>query len=115
MYLILKVFLKETLGRGSGTAEGLSVCICVRWSRGTERLRVFPLSLRSRSEQHRRASSSGARSEEYLNTDDGSLMHISCSKAHTVITKTTNWTFTPTLIDLDKINLYYFQSLFCQP
>lgn len=46
---------------------------------------------------------------------DGSLMHISCCKAHTVITKQINWIFTWTLINLDKIYLYYFQSLFCHP
>ncbi len=40
-------------------------------------------------------------------------MHISCCKAHADITKQTNWTFTWTLIDLDKIYLYYFLSLFC--
>ncbi len=40
-------------------------------------------------------------------------MHISCCKTHAVITKQINWTFTWALIDLDKIYLYYFLSLFC--
>ena len=55
----------------------------------------------------------GAGWKEFLSTrlSEGSLMHISFCKAHTDTIKQINWTFTLTLIDLEK----YISSLLSSP